>query len=123
MAEKRLVRSERKPNLNYDLLETEAGPAELYVDGFVGQTIGSSVIKTNLYTAIGIKAEGKVPIEQRMLTLRLVMPTDHFIEMCINTLTSLSKESKVLHKMLAEHQEKILKALSTIGPSKPGKEK
>jgi hypothetical protein len=123
MAEKRLVRSERKPNLNYDLLETDAGPAELYVDGFVGQTIGSSVIKINLYTAIEIKTEGNVPVEQRMLTLRLVMPTGNFIEMCVNTLTSLSKKSKVLHKMLAEHQEKILKALSTIGPSEPGKEK
>ena len=121
MAEKRLVRSERKPNLNYDLLETEAGPAELYVDGFVGQTIGGSVIKNNLYTAIETKTEGKVPVEQRMLTLRLVMPTGNFLEMCVNTLTGL-KESKVLHKMLAEHQEKILKALSTIGPSEPGKE-
>ena len=123
MAEKRLVRSERKPNLNYDLLETEAGPAELYVDGFVGQTIGSSVIKTNLYTAIETKTEGDVPVEQRMLTLRLVMPTGNFLEMCVNTLTSLSKESEVLHKMLDEHQKKILRVLSTIGPSEPGKEK
>lgn len=123
MAEKRLVRSERKPNLNYDLLETEAGPAELYVDGFVGQTIGSSVIKTNLYTAIETKTEGKVPVEQRMLTLRLVMPTGNFIEMCINTLISLKEGEAVVHKMLDRHQEKILKALSTIGPSEPGKEK
>ena len=121
MAEKRLVRSERKPNLNYDLLETEEGPAELYVDGFAGQTVGSSVIKTNLYTAIKTKEEGDVRVEQRMLTLRLVMPTGNFLEMCVSTLTSL-KESKVLHEMLAEHQEKILKALSTIGPSEPGKE-
>ena len=123
MAEKRLVRSERKPNLNYDLLETEEGPAELYVDGFAGQTVGSSVIKTNLYTSIETKMEGDVAVDQRMLTLRLVMPTGNFLEMCVNTLTSLKENEAVVHKMLDQHQEKILKALSTIGPSEPGKEK
>ena len=118
----RVIRSERTPEANYDVLETEAGPDEIYVDGFVGQSLSAVVVRTNLYSSIDAKHEGEMVVEQRLIKLRLVMPTHAFIDMCVKTLSSFRENETALKVALDQHRDVILKRLSAVEPAKAKKE-
>lgn len=122
MAERRVVGKERAPAANYDILESEAGPDEVYVDGYVGQAITPSVIKTGFYSVIGVENEDDVLVEQRLVKIRVVMPTVNFMEMCANTLRTLATRGADVEGMLDQHRSQISKILSEVASGEPTKE-
>lgn len=122
MEERRLVRSERSVEGNYDIFEIGAGPEEMYVDGFVGQSIGASVIRTDLYSAIGIKEEGEIAVEQRLLKLRLIVPTSVFVEMCVKTLAALKSNEAQMKGAFDATRDQILNYLSQVEVATPQEE-
>lgn len=123
MKEERIIRKERRPGSNFDVLETEAGPDEVYVDGSVGNTIGPAVIKTDFFTISGFKREGEVAVEQRLVKLRLIMPTATFLEMCVKNLAALKANEATMNQVLEQQTEAIRKHISSVISAEPEKEK
>ena len=104
------------PSAPYELIEPEAPAEELYVDGFVGQTVSSGVIKTNLYTLAGLKQDGDAVVEQRRVRLRLVMPTANFIEMCAATLGTLRSHESDLREAFDNTRDATMRNLTPPAP-------
>lgn len=122
MTEKSLVRSERGPEGNYDLLEPEAGVPEIYVDGFVGISFSVSTIKLDLYSSTGIEhIEGK-QIDRRELKLRLVMPTGNFLELCKKSLQTMPSNKESIDIAIQQYSDQLRNYFTTVKPAESKKE-
>ncbi len=121
--DKRIVRKEREPDANFDVLETQAGPDEVYVDGSVGTNLSASVVKIDFFTLTGVKSEGEVSVEQRLVKLRLVMPTAVFFEFCVKSLTGFKEKKFLVQQGLDRYREGIMKHLSSVMPEDSDREK
>jgi hypothetical protein len=107
MAGPRKVASTREPGRAFDILEPEAGVSDVYVDGFAGMTFSSSVTKVGLYLSVTPVQDNDVTVEQRIINIRLTMPTVNFVEMCISALKSMNANRTLIEQALAEQNSKI----------------
>ena len=122
MTEKSLIRSERGPDSNFDLLEPAAGVPEIYIDGFVGITFSVSTVKIDLYTSTGLKqTEGK-QIDQRELKLRLVVPTGNFLELCKKSLQTMPNNKESIDIAIQQYSDQLRNYFTTIKPAESIKE-
>ncbi len=106
----RFVRSERSEGMSYDLLESASGPVEIYVDGVAATGFSAAVCRTDFFVLKEAKQEegeeGETRVEQRVVKLRLIMPTYAMLEMCFKTLNGVRDHERVLtgaiHSMAAD---------------------
>lgn len=122
MTEKLLIRSERGPDGNYDVVEPKAGVPEIYVDGFVGITFSVSTVKIDLYSSTGAEiAEDKL-IDQRELKLRLVVPTISFLELCQKTLQTMPNNKESIDTAIQKHSDQLRDYFTTVKLAESKKE-
>ena len=113
----RLVRSERLQHRSYDLLESEDGAPDIYVDGFGGQALSNAVSRIELFVIRDPKMEGDTLVEQRIIKHRLIMPTAVYVEMCAKTLGTFRKNEELIDNMAKDFREKVSRYVSVIDPS------
>ena len=120
MADRIKVRSERKAGQNFDLLESEGGVDDVYVDGFAGITFSVTTVKVEMYSFLSVKVEDDTPIEQRELKFRLVMPTNNWLDMCAKALQSMHTNETKVREAINRYTENLQ---SYLPPTAPEKEK
>lgn len=120
MADRIKVRSERRAGQNFDLLESEGGVDDVYVDGFAGITFSLTTVKVEMYSYLSVKVEDDTPIEQRELKFRLVMPTNNWLDMCAKALQSMHTNETKVREAINRYTEKLQ---SYLPPTAPEKEK
>ena len=113
MTKRLVIHSERGPDLEYDVLEAEDGTPEIYVDGFTGLTLSISTVKLDLYSLTGLATENDKKIEQRLLKLRLVLPTVNFLDLCKKSLESMRGSEEEINKSIANYGDQIRKHMMT----------
>ncbi len=123
MTKRSIIASQRDSKLNFDLLESEAGAAELFVDGFTGLTFSTSIIKVDLFSTVGAEFKDDQVIEQRELKLRLVMPTNNFLDMCQKALESAVRNEDALNNSIKNYGEQLRKFATVLKTSDLKKEK
>ena len=111
MSDRQLVRSQRAQNSNFDIVEIDGPPNEIYVDGFAGQAISAAVTKTDLFVIVGTREEEGVSIEERWAKWRIVMPTHALLEFCEKTLNTFKEHGSTLERALIAQQDQISKFL------------
>jgi len=127
MNEQRLVRKHRAASANFDVLEPLSGLTEVYMDGYASHSLSPSVIKTDFYVVRGSSQEKPedgqpVQVEERVVTLRMVMPTVNFVEMCLKTLSSLKQQEAAIGALLDQHTESFKRLLREVdGVADPSK--
>ena len=115
MDDKKPIRQSRVPGQIFDLYGAEDEVPEVYVDGFIGTYLSPSVAKINFFIAVGSdEDEQGVPIEKRVLKLRLVLPTSAWIETCAKTLTSIAEQKGTLLTSFDQNKESVLKYLDAV---------
>ena len=122
MTKRSIIASQRDSKLNFDLLESDAGAAELYVDGFMGLTFSTSTIKVDLFSTVGTEIKDDKLIEQRELKLRLVMPTNNFLDMCQKALESTMRNEEALNNSIKNYGEQLRKFVTVLKTSELKKE-
>lgn len=124
MAKRSVIQSERGPDLEYDVLEAEEGTPEIYVDGFTGLTFSVSTVRLDLYSVIGFTTEDDKKIEQRLLKLRLVLPTVNFLDLCKKSLESMRGNKEAISKSLESYGDQLRQHIMTAAaePSDSKKE-
>ena len=114
MAGPRKIVSTREPGRAFDVLEPETGVPEVYADGFAGMTFSSSVMKVGLYLSTTPLQEGDITVEQRMVNVKITMPTANFVEMCIAALMSIKSNRPLLEQALGEQRQKIMAVFDVV---------
>ena len=124
MAKRSVIQSERGPDLDYDVLEAEEGTPEIYVDGFTGLTLSVSTVRLDLYSVIGFTTEDDKRIEQRLLKLRLILPTVNFLDLCKKSLESMRGNEEAITKSIESLGDQFRKHMmtATAEPSDSKKE-
>ncbi len=107
MTKRSVIQSERGPDLEYDVLEAEDGTPEIYVDGFTGLTFSVSTVRLDLYSVIGFTTEDDKRIEQRLLKLRLVLPTVNFLDLCKKSLVSMRGNEEAISKSIESYGDQL----------------
>ena len=85
-------------------------------------TFSSSVAKVGLYLSATPVQENDVTVEQRLVNVRLTMPTVAFVEMCVSALMSIKSNSTLIEQALNEQTNKIMSSLEVVRSSR-GEEK
>jgi hypothetical protein len=101
MAQKTKIAEIRQPQANFDLYE-DVDRQAIFVDGVAASNIGAAVSKLDLYESSfppGALNTGKMvtvgdpkgPVEQRSVTVRIVIPTRALLDFCLSTLKGLQQ--------------------------------
>ncbi len=100
----RPFRSERAPGRRYDLFGGAAVP-EVYVDGLSEIMLGAYVSRLTLHTTESLVQEGDspVPVEQRRVKLRLVLPTPTLVEIAQLVLNNVTANAGMLSAALTQN--------------------
>lgn len=122
MGEKKVIREVRGASGTYDVLVDDDQVQDIFVDGYVGQTIGISYIQTNFYRQVDEVTKDGISIGQRLIKLRLIMPTNSFLEMCIKSLAGIAESEKQFDDAFEAYKKEIMSSLPKVTKIESGEE-
>ena len=122
MGEKKVIREVRGASGSYDVLVDDDQVQDIFVDGYVGQTVGISYIQTNLYRELDEVTKDGESIGQRLIKFRLIMPTNSFLELCIKSLAGIAESEKQFDEAFEKYKKTILSSLPKVTKIKSGEE-
>ena len=105
-----LLHRERSPGRAFDLHGDLAAIPEIYVDGISGGGVGPAIARIDFYTTVTMVAEEGFPqVEKRRVKVRLVMPTQNWVEGVASLMGQLQNSAVPLLEAV-DQQKKILSA-------------
>jgi hypothetical protein len=111
---KRLVRTSREEKATFDLYEPEAGPLEVYVDGFSGGRSDASITRLDFHVTTGIHSEDNSVIEERTTRLRIIIPTEKWLETLSIFVRNARTNAGSFSAAMEQSQKRMHDALLTV---------
>ena len=105
---------------SFELYDSKQPVPTLYFDGIAGALLGPAVTKLQLFTAVGVRASDKGPVEQRMLSGWVTIPTSNLLSFCQSTIEGITVNKDALKASLVA-QADALENLAKASHKKNGK--
>ncbi|WP_075357918.1 hypothetical protein [Caballeronia sordidicola] len=114
----KLLTSHRQPGANFDLYDSNEPYPTVFVDGYAQTLIGPAVSKVSFFVTEQVIDDGGGAssgstlqgVEERVVNLRMVIPTRALAEFCIQTLNSI-KQGEASISSMADQNKAFLKLI------------
>jgi hypothetical protein len=93
--EPRLLAHNRSQGANFDLFD-DPSLADVYADGVGQLNIGTSVSRLKFFTVKNVASDDSGPIEERVLSHSLVIPTPQLLDLVFSVILGVSQGRKAL---------------------------
>lgn len=105
-----LLFSHRTAESRFDLYSEAQPVPEKYIDGVARVAVGPIVSRVSFYSTADIVEENGLPVENRVVTSKLVVPTAALAEFCAQVLQSLRQNETQLTTALNQTVKTIAAA-------------